>query len=291
MMNNLINGQIDRTILRQRYLRYAKIADLVYLINDTQNNLHIYDYLARSNCLLDETSIQKSIWKNGFQAICVECPTTYGKELVVAFRGAASPVEFMVDMEFINHIATPAGGAGVNALLYPDTPKISLNWAPSVTTTSWQVKEVASRITLAFEYYNRFVAGRIHEYNRVIIVGHSLGGLLATHVAYQKNVIAHTFNTAPGAKYTLVTHKDEVNLAKAIRIHNHRIIGDFVSQPPTVGNYNGYPYGHLGVMYNWKSVHQQYGLSIHCMQSFYDMGFAEDYLSGTSAAPTNSLFW
>lgn len=143
------------------------------------------------------------------------------------------------------------------------------------------------------------------QYDRITVVDHSLGGIIATCVAYVaywasedlgQTVYCHTFNAAPGAKYALMDSPDKYDPAIADCIINHCIPGNSVSGPPKpIGtDEEGYPYAHWGYIYNWRPLEADSLTSIvvHSLAQFItDLKCETCHLMGIGSAPISTYYW
>ncbi|MCG9886616.1 MAG: hypothetical protein MH825_13815 [Cyanobacteria bacterium] len=288
--------------------RYAKIAQLAYYINDESERGRRADELAQLGCNVDFGSVRsETSWKSfkfdAFQAICA----TYNDKLVVAYRGTNNKrvEDLTVDAGIINVCSTPTSGAMLRSLIERATGKKTWsNWFRSTSIrmisvpgipgqiSSIHIDGLAGRLLLALEYYNNSVSPRRNQFGEIVVVGHSLGGLIASHVAYKNDAIAHAFDSAPGVKYTLAENSQNVDGRKASKIFNHRTVGDPISGPPGMLNDQGYPYGHMGHIFNWKSPNTCSGFGCHDLIKLIDTQFDHSrYLEGSAEAPTTGFFW
>jgi len=288
--------------------RYAKIAQLVYYVNDVNERDKRTTELAQLGCNVDLGSIRsETSWKSfkfdAFQAVCV----TYGDKLIVAYRGTNNKrvEDLTTDAGIINICSTPTSGAMLRSLIERATGKKTWNnWfrstfipmipVPVIPTaiSSVHIDGLGGRLLLAIEYYNNSVNPRRNQFSEIIVVGHSLGGLIASYVAYKNDTIAHTFDSAPGVKYTLEENYRNVDGDKASKIFNHRIIGDPISGPPGMLNDRGFPYGHMGCIFNWKSPNKCSGFDCHNLDLLINTQFDESqYLEASAEAPTTNFFW
>jgi Flp pilus assembly pilin Flp len=225
---------------------------------------------------------RKEGWNEGFQAVTVEFKNDNGAPLLaVGFRGTAANNDFYADFGVFNNLMTPGSASSVRNTLNGPAPPRRMAGSPS--------SSLADRLRLSREYYDETVAqnGDGHD---VIVAGHSLGGLLASHVAYHNDVDGYTFNSAPGAKYTLIGSPGEYDDSRGSKIWNNRIDGDPVSGPSPLLDKDGFPYGHIGTISNWPPA--QAGdnlLNRHRMGQFGGRFGTHGRKNGS--APTNGYFW
>jgi esterase/lipase len=164
-------------------------------------------------------------------------------------------------------------------------------------------------------WFNQLIANHrtLDSYDNVTVVGHSIGGLVAAYVAceiskiYQddpsKTIGCHTFNAVPGAKYILHNANQDTtevpdDRAIARYIINHRIVGDRVSVLSADNkndemNSEGFPYGHLGYLYHWRSLEpetQETDSRHHLKHFIDDFNFETRHLLGISPAPIGKVY-
>ncbi|MEM8614233.1 MAG: alpha/beta hydrolase [Cyanobacteria bacterium P01_H01_bin.105] len=292
-------------------IRYATIAQAVYELDDNPDAAHtkVRNKLNPLGCKLLEGSIRTDKRFDGLQAMCV----THSKdknpnsmvvdELIVAYRGTNAKTDFVVDAGIGATLASPVSDNIVRNMIDREI-KGKKTWVTFASMGVGKVTfsgQVGGRLVNAMKYFQDNVTD-FQKYPKITIVGHSLGGYIAACVAYWaretywQNIYGHTFNGAPGAKYALVASDDECDRNIANRIINHRIIGDSVSGPPEpIGtDLEGYPYAHLGYIYNWRPLVDDTLLSIdvHSLNQFIkDLECNTQHLVGVGDAPVGTYYW
>lgn len=260
--------------------------------------------------LLDESIVSETWLLDGLQAMCVSVQAADGSsELIVAYRGTniANPADLIVDGGVAFALCSFTGDNIVRAILSQGKDKTTQSALVKVAERATLVGQIARRLVNAREYYQEKASQlNFEQYEKITIVGHSLGGLIAAHVAYwanehyQRAVHCHTFNAAPGAKYTLVDSDIKCDHTITNRIINHRMIGDSVSSPPLPGlslggtDAEGFPYAHLGYIYNWRPLRKDSLLSsaVHSLEGFItDLHCGTHHLAGISPAPKKGMYW
>lgn len=279
----------------QENLRYAVIADAVYsAVSDrtgAEENIQVID----SGLTIISESIKDPTWADGLQAMCV----ADGSEIIVAYRGTKGPADLAVDYAIGKVLFDPTGmsGAALRAIVYRHTVEQTYaNYAAEIAAAS-DVKWLAWRLINSLGYYDEMKQKLSFEsYKKVCVVGHSLGGYLAIHVGHKNSVPVRTFNTAPGAKYSLVDRSESVDNLN--NIHNHRVIGDVISGPMPL--WSGVsdespPYGHLGMITHWKApdTWRTDAIKLHNMERFLtEIKFNEKHRAAPpTLAPTNAVFY
>lgn len=253
--------------------------------------------------------------KIGIQAVCVEHNSQKsGKELIVAYRGSANTPDWVADVGIANACLTSTGAAAVRVVIERlINEKTRKNWLLyKDLVEEWGIFAVPAhqlgvRIVQSLMYFDKFVKPKASDYQRVVVVGHSLGAFLASHVAYKNNLFAYAFDGPPGVKYSLVRSVNEVDKDKANKILNHRLGSDPVSCPgwnilnleidPAEDNFmldvNGFPYGHMGFIANWKQKGEiaLHGWDNHALSELIKTEFDSNYLLGASQASTTSYYF
>lgn len=280
----------------QEVYRYAKIAKLAYLVNNQNDELqNALEELSQLGCQLVEGSIRsEQTWYaiDCFQAVCVE----YEGKLVVSYRGTNSKrVEDLgVDGAIINLGATASSGASLR-----EYRKGSILGYLSGGFAGPLLVGISGRIDLAMEYFSRFKNSSNKE---IIVVGHSLGGFLASYVACQQNTTAYTFDSAPCAKYAIFDDADHyarehnADPDRFNRIYNFRIENDPISGPVfMIPSDSPFPLGHMGRIINMKPIRPCNALSLEChnLQLLIDTINPNhtDMEDGSSPAPSTDFYW
>jgi hypothetical protein len=265
----------------------AVVAEEVYSVDQGMALPEVEQQLSAIGAQLIAGTTVDASWTNGFQAMTVLCADG---ALMIGYRGTQAPADAVVDLGVINAMATPTGGLAIRLQVERARgEKTWANWAGTLLDTGSFASALAGRLVSALDYYDKIVA-QYGKGRRIVVAGHSLGGFLASYVAYSYGEAAFTFNSAPGAKYVLFRSASEIDPTLANAIVNDRMIGDPVSGAPFTLDSQGFPYGHLGQVSNWIPT-KSYGIpDIHFMQTFFDHGFTNTQLT-TEYAPTSSFFW
>jgi len=289
----------------QNVYPYAKIARLAYLVNNQNDELqNALRELSELDCHLVEGSIrpeQPLFAMDCFQAVCVE----HKGDLVVSYRGTNNKrmEDIGVDGAIINLGATPTSGAFLRQYRNSSDTLIE---KPSVGFAAGPLLVgISGRIDLAMEYFSTI---RNSSNKNTVVVGHSLGGFLASYVAYQQNTAAYTFNSAPCAKYAIFdgpahyAEKYSADPDRFNRILNFRIEDDPISGPPLMFPDNSsFPLGHMGTIFNLSPIRACNKLSLEC----HDLKLLIDtvdpknpsiidlphLLLRSSPAPTTAWYW
>ncbi|NMF86682.1 alpha/beta hydrolase [Nodosilinea sp. P-1105] len=302
----------------QALIRYATIAQAVYY--DPQSAAQ---QLKSLSCeLIDESERVDTWFLDGLQAMCVRYSQGGTDELIVAYRGTekTNPADLITDGGIGGMLASFSGDDIIRAVIRSEMAvdmqqSVAVSAAAKVTF----VGQIAGRLVNAMKYYEEKACHlNFGQYQKITVVGHSLGGMIAAHVAYWANVKyapdkihCHTFNAAPGAKYTSMDAEGNIVYGKiygdmdkdsqhnppiANRIINHRIIGDIVSGLPLpIGtDEEGFPYAHLGYIYNWRpfEADSYTSIAVHFLERFIeDLKFETEHLVGIAPAPVGTIYW
>lgn len=300
-------------------LCFSEIAALSYYLNNKNELKERSEKLEKNGYFMLEASLRpaprwQSFKFDSFQAVCVQHEHT----LIISYSGTNPKrlADLTIDSGIYNICLTPTGGKTLRQMIARQREgKTWTNWSWQLWNNLWLVagipiRGLAGRLIFALEYFDRQVKQMGNKYDEIITVGHSLGGFVAAHVAYRNGITAHTFDSAPGLKYSLVGHYEEIELEKANQIINHRHVDD-----PISGYYRNknspYPYGHLGWIYNWtvnadykeKVCKGQYynspsckcleykGLYCHDIEVLQATNFDQKYCTGAVRAPVNLKYW
>jgi len=295
--------QFHQTVLEnpEQLVRYAAIAEATYDIESAPQKLKAL------NCEVIGSSIQSDTWfLDGLQAMCVAYPQGTTQEMIVAYRGTekTNPADLITDGGVISVLTSLSSDNIIRTLIYREmVEKTWANAAVAAAAKGTLAGQIGGRLVNSMKYYQQQAEQLdFKQYSKITIVGHSLGGLIAACVAYWaretygQNIYAHTFNAAPGAKYALVEGKDQCDRHIANRIINHRILEDIVSGPPLpIGtDHEGFPYAHLGYIYNWRSLDPQSTsrLAAHALERFIkDLKCETEHLIGMGPAPVGTYYW
>ena len=290
---------IDRDAL----IRYATLAQAAYTLDTAA------DAVQKVGCTLISSSTRDDVWfLDGLQAICATHTQDGATELIVAYRGTekTNPADLIVDGGIVRTMISFTGDDMIRAVIEHDMVKKTIkNTAVSTAAKGLLAGRIANRLVNAMKYYQAQVESddlNFDDYSQITIVGHSLGGVIAAHVAYwarktyEQEIYCHTFNSAPGAKYSLVESADQCDPEIANRIINHRILGDSVSGPPDpLGtDEHGFPYGHIGYIFNWRPLVPDTltSIAVHSLDRFIvDLECRTEHLIGVGPAPVGKFFW
>lgn len=288
---------------RDALARYATAALAAYLDEDLA-----IKQLQPLGCELLEASVRADSWgTDGLRAMCIQYGAGETQEMIVAFRGTdtSNPADLITDGGVVSAMISGIGDEIVRAVVARGVGQTTWKNALSTTLTGRTLAaQIGGRLVNAIQYYQEQARPQqldFNQYSKITVVGHSLGGLIAAHVAYWANrdqapVYCHTFNTAPGVKYTLVASPDQCDRTIASRIINHRIIGDSVSYAPAPigGDSQGFPYGHMGFIYNWRPLTADTltSIAVHSLERFIDdLQFDTQHLAGVASAPVSDVYW
>lgn len=253
------------------------------------------------------------------QAVCVEYDKEVsGKELVVAYRGSSNVQDWTADVGIANVCLTPTGAEAVRVAIERFTGDLTWwNFAEfTALIGAWGINGVpacllAMRLAQSLKYFEKVVIPLKSSYQKVVVVGHSLGAFLASHVAYKNALCAYAFDGPPGVKYTLVKSKNEIVQEKANQIFNHRLKKDPVScvglntlnilgisdleleKDDFMLDSKGFPYGHIGYITNWEKNTEEtlVGWKNHDLDQLILTNFDNDFCLGTSLASTTEFYW